>query len=182
MIYLVQFIRFRRGVPEVVRTIPMEAQNGSGALERAKSLRATRFWPTRTEALRVMDDGGRPLIHWMVPVADAQSYPSFALTLQSEKQIGDAPRRLRSAGEDEAPPASPASPAIRLHHFDVGQPISYAADVSPDTWNGGYEIVGLAEPEIHEPQYAIRNADQAHNRIVREHELREDLGARVRGR
>ena len=46
------------------------------------------------------------------------------------------------------------------HHFDVGQPVSYADDVEPDVWKGGYEIIELPQPVDHEPQYVIRNADE----------------------
>lgn len=67
------------------------------------------------------------------------------------------------------------------HRFDVGQPVSYAEDGKPEIWRGGYEIVRICDPGSLEPQYAIRNADQSYDRIVREHELCEDLGARVRG-
>ena len=63
----------------------------------------------------------------------------------------------------------------------MGQAVSYAEDGQPETWKGGYEIVRLDDPH-REPQYAIRNADQSYDRIVHEHELREDLSARVRGR
>jgi hypothetical protein len=73
--FLVQFIRFRRGVPEVVRTIRVAAADGSAALERAKSLVGTGSWPMRTDALCVMDDGGRKLIGWTVPAATAQPLP-----------------------------------------------------------------------------------------------------------
>jgi hypothetical protein len=61
----------------------------------------------------------------------------------------------------------------------VGEPISYAEDGQPEIWKGGYEIVRLDDGRD-EPQYAIRNADQSYDPIVHEHELREDLGARVR--
>jgi hypothetical protein len=63
----------------------------------------------------------------------------------------------------------------------VGQAVSYAEDGQPEIWKGGYEIVRLDDPRD-EPQYAVRSADQSYDRIVHEHELREDLGARVRGR
>jgi hypothetical protein len=69
---------------------------------------------------------------------------------------------------------------MRHHRFDVGQSVSYAKDGKPRLWQGGYAIVGVHQPEHDEPQYAIRNADQSHDQIVREHELCEDLGARVR--
>jgi hypothetical protein len=70
---------------------------------------------------------------------------------------------------------------VRQHHFDVGQPVSYAEDGKPHLWNGGYEIVRLRPAGTDEPQYVIRNADQSYDRIVREHELCADLGARMRG-
>jgi hypothetical protein len=68
------------------------------------------------------------------------------------------------------------------HQFNVGQPVAYADDGTPDTWQGGYEIIELPDPTDHEPQYVIRNANDTYNLIVQEHELREDLGARLRGR
>ena len=71
---------------------------------------------------------------------------------------------------------------VGAHHLDVGQPVSYADDGHPDIWKGGYEIIELSAPTDHEPQYVIRNADEPYNLVVQEHELREDLGARVRGR
>jgi len=43
--------------------------------------------------------------------------------------------------------------------------------------------VGLSDPGTHEPAYVIRTAEEASDlaRLVQEHELQEDLGARVRG-
>jgi len=70
--FMVQFLRFRRGVPEVVRTLHLAATEESMALAQAKTLVGTASWPTRTDALRVLDDGGRTLINWAVPVATAQ--------------------------------------------------------------------------------------------------------------
>jgi hypothetical protein len=72
MKFMVQFIRFRRGAPEVVRTLHVAAADESTALARVKSLVGTASWPPRPDALRVMDDGGRTLINWVVPVATAQ--------------------------------------------------------------------------------------------------------------
>ena len=59
MKFMVQFIRFRRGAPEVVRTLHVAAADKSTALARVKSLVGTASWPPRPDALRVMDDGGR---------------------------------------------------------------------------------------------------------------------------
>jgi hypothetical protein len=66
--YLIQFKRFRRGVPVVVRTIGLHSDDATAALARAKSFVGTRNWPVRADSLRVLDDGGRTLIDWPVPV------------------------------------------------------------------------------------------------------------------
>ena len=81
----------------------------------------------------------------------------------------------------EHPEENRSPPASGEHLVAVGQAVSYAEDGQPETWKGGYEIVRLDDPRD-EPQYAVRSADQSYDRIVHEHELREDLGARGRGR
>jgi hypothetical protein len=68
MTFLVQFLRIRRGVPEVVLTLGIDGADGPAALARAKGLLGTRSWPTRTDALRIMDEGGRTVIDWLVPM------------------------------------------------------------------------------------------------------------------
>src|SRR5688572_28537835 len=65
--FLVQFIRFHRGAPEVTRTLSLNAANSTTVLERAKTLVGKGSWPARTDALRVMDQGGRTQIKWDVP-------------------------------------------------------------------------------------------------------------------
>ena len=70
--FLVQFMRFRRGVPEVIRTLSFATVDGAAALTFARSLAGTRHWPARTSALRVMDDGGRTLLDWTVPATSPQ--------------------------------------------------------------------------------------------------------------
>ena len=72
MTFLVQFKRFRRGVPEVIRTLSFSTPDGAATLAFARSLAGTRHWPARTDALRVMDDGGRTLLDWTVSVAPPQ--------------------------------------------------------------------------------------------------------------
>ncbi|GEO16634.1 hypothetical protein [Microvirga aerophila] len=179
MTFLIQFKRFRRGVPEVIGTLPIAAADGAAALAFAQSLGGMRRWPARTDALRVMDDGGRILLDWTVPVATAQpvTYPPGPVaTKPAGKERRPAP--LMTA---EQPEESPSTPARGRHRFAVGQAVSYAEDGQPETWKGGYEIVRLDDPR-REPRYAIRSADQSYDRIVHEHELREDLGARARGR
>src|SRR5687768_1517508 len=72
MTFLVQFIRFRRGVPEAIRTLSFASADAANALARAKALIGRGSYPVRTEALRVMDNGGRTLVDWTVPVAAEQ--------------------------------------------------------------------------------------------------------------
>ncbi|WP_157934425.1 hypothetical protein [Microvirga ossetica] len=179
MTFLIQFKRFRRGVPEVIGTLPIAAADGAAALAFARSVAGMRRWPSRTDALRVMDDGGRILLDWTVPVAAAQPLTSSTSPVPT-KPAGKEPRPapLMTA---EHPEDSPSTPTLGQHRFAVGQAVSYAEDGQPEIWKGGYEIVRLDDPH-HGPRYAIRSADQSYDRIVHEHELREDLGARGRGR
>ncbi len=180
MAFIIQFLKFRRGVPEVVHTLRCAAADESAALASAQRLVGTRVWPMRTDALRVMDDGGRTLINWMVPVTAAQPTTPVRRPV-GERIVADSrpasPLRVERADRREETTAAPR----RRHRFDVGQPVSYAEDGKPEIWKGGYEIVMLCDSSACEPQYAIRSADQSYDRIVREHELCEDLGARVRG-
>jgi len=178
MTYLVQFKRLRRGVMEVIRTIPIEGADSTAALEDAKGLAGTRHWPARTGSLRVMDESGHTLLDWTVPGPPDHPVAALRARIHATRTGGK-----RSPAPSIAPRRSEVSrfyPAQGHHRFAVGQAISYAEDDKPEIWRGGYEIVGLDDPR-REPQYTIRSADQSHDRVVREHELREDLGARVRG-
>ena len=180
MTFLVQFKRYRRGVLEVIGTQPVVAADGAAALAFVQSPAGMRRWPARTDALRVMDDGGRTLLDWTVPVAIVQPVtnsprPVPAKTTGKESR----PVPLMAAEHLEERPSAPAP--LGQHRFAVGQAVSYAEDGRHEVWKGGYEIVRLDDPRG-EPQYAIRSADQSYDRIVHEHELREDLGARARGR
>ena len=179
MTFLIQFKRFRRGVPEVIGTLPIAAADGAAALAFARSVAGMRRWPSRTDALRVMDDGGRILLDWTVPVAPrSHSPPHPPLFRRSPPGRNRAQRPLMVV---EQPEESSSTPTLGQHRFAVGQAVSYAEDGQPEIWKGGYEIVRLDDPH-HVPRYAIRSADQSYDRIVHEHELREDLGARGRGR
>ena len=109
MTFLVQFKRFRRGVPEVIGTLPIAAADGAAALAFARSLAGMRRWPTRTDALRVMDDGGRTLLDWTVPAATAQPV-TYSPTSVPAKPTGDEPAR-RSANSGEHPEESRSTPA-----------------------------------------------------------------------
>jgi hypothetical protein len=181
MDFLVQFRRMRRGVPEVVRTIPVSALDGLAALARARSIAGTRFWPPRTDALRVMDDGGHTLVDWIVPV-EARHPRTASLRETSQEHIPGATRATRPLASDTRPLDPKSARAPHDHVFDVGQAVTYAEDGKAAAWEGGYEIVALYGLEDKDPRYAIRNASQSYDRIVREHELRENLGARERGR
>ena len=176
MDFLVQFRRARRGVPEVVHTIPVAANDGLAALTRARTLVGTRFWPPRTDSLRVMDDSGRTLIDWAVSTMTVEPAPSSPAAGASRSYDGP---RTPSAPRDE--PLGKGYTVLTRHHlFDVGQSVAYAHGMKPDVWELGYEIVACCDPEGREPQYAIRNPNQHEERTVPEHELREDLGPRGR--
>ena len=135
-----------------------------------------RHWPTRTDALRVMDDGGRTLLDWTVPAATAQPV-TYAPTSVPTKPAGNVPRPAPPMMA-EALRREPINARLGQPLFAVGQAISYAEDGQPETWNGGYEIVRLDDPR-REPQFAIRSAD---SRTIGSSmkTLREDLGAGAR--
>jgi hypothetical protein len=132
-----------------------------------------------TAALRVMDDGGRTVLDWMVPSSSDEPLPSLPQVpdlppITSPKMLSDSPTPENLLG-------STRSESEGQHLLDLGQAISYAEDGKPENWRGGYQIVNAVDPDAREARYTIRNADEAHDRVVREHELREDLGARTRG-
>jgi hypothetical protein len=181
MNFLVQFRRIRRGVSEVVRTVPVSTPDASAALARARSMAGTRFWPARTDALRVMSDGGHTLIDWIVPV-EAPHPKATSLQETSRQHIPGATRATRRPESDTWPLDPTLARTPHNHVFDVGQAVTYAEDGKAGAWEGGYDIVALHGRADKDPRYAIRNAGQSYDRIVREHELRENLGARERGR
>ena len=177
MRFFVQFIRFRRGVPEAIRTMPIDADDCEAALARVIAHVGTGTWPMNTEALRVMDDGGRTMLQWTVPTpAEQQTAPSSEAA--SGSQTEPQPLLVEQAIGGEQMAGAP----LRGHaHLEVGQAISYAEDSTPETWKGGYQIVNAPDLAAGEVQYTIRSADEAHDRSVEELELREDLGSRTRG-
>ena len=119
MTFLIQFKRFRRGVPEVIGTLPIAATDGAAALAFARSLAGMRRWPPRTDALRVMDDGGRTLLDWIVPAATAQPV-TYAPTPVPAKPSWRRSRAQRSAITAEHPEESPSTPASGAAPFCCG--------------------------------------------------------------
>ena len=62
MQYVIQFVRFRRELPEVIRTSRCEAGDPQAALEQGKADRL----PPRAEGLRVLDERGQCVGQWRV--------------------------------------------------------------------------------------------------------------------
>src|SRR5690242_8604850 len=130
MKFLVQFKKYRRGVPEVIGTLPIAAADGAAALAFAQSLVGIRRWPPRTDALRVMDEGGSTLLDWTVPAAIAQPATSSPIPVPTKLAGKEAhPAPLRTA---EQPEVSPTARPTGQHRFAVGQAVSYAEDGQPE--------------------------------------------------
>jgi hypothetical protein len=111
---LIQSLRLRRGVPEVVYTIAFE---GDVLAKGARLLRRGR-WPARADSLRAIDQCGRTLKTWEI-AADADQ-PSSALPAAALD---------RGAVEEPAMPG-PLRDHLKgevlsrgSHHFGVGQPV-----------------------------------------------------------
>lgn len=180
MPFLVQFIGFRRGAPAPLRTLAFDGHDPLSALRQAKVLIAGRSFPVRTEALRVMDDRGRTLIDWTMPVAaDPPTSPSVPASRTEDSPSWPTPAHTP---EKKRPEAKQQSGFTQRHQFEAGQPISYSEGGRHDVPIGGFEIVELCDASVREPSYLIRSAEETSDRRVKEHELQEDLGARVRGR
>ena len=60
---------------------------------------------------------------------------------------------------------------MHAHFYDLGQQVSYAEDGIAWPWKGGFQVIALLPASTDEPAYRIRNAEQAYDRIVSEHEL-----------
>lgn len=179
MTFLIQFVRIRRGARVVIRTVTVDAEDSHAALARAISCIGTRRWPVNTDALRVMNDGGRTLLDWNMPASDAQPSPSSPPVRAIAKLTGAISQASPSHPGTWTRVAGPTP--TEEARLAVGQAISYAEDGPSEIWRGGYEIVSEGEPNAGEAQYTIRSAEETHDRVVQAHELREDLGARTRG-
>ena len=62
MQFSIQFVRFRRGVPEPIRTVPCHATDAQAALEDGRKFRP----PPQADGIRVLDSRGRCLKQWRV--------------------------------------------------------------------------------------------------------------------
>ena len=62
---------------------------------------------------------------------------------------------------------------MHSHLYALGQQVSYAEDGIAWPWKGGFEVIALLPASCEEPAYRIRNAEQAYERVVCEHELSE---------
>ena len=62
---LMQFVRLRRGVSEVVYTIDFKGDVSAVLAEGARLVRRGR-WPGRADGLRAIDQCGRTLMRWEI--------------------------------------------------------------------------------------------------------------------
>jgi hypothetical protein len=60
---------------------------------------------------------------------------------------------------------------VHWHKFKVGQSVSFLQDPSVAGRNGLYKVTQLLPPEGDDYQYRIKNADEAHERVVKESQL-----------
>ena len=91
---LIQFVRIRRGVRVVIRTVAVEAEDSRAALAWTRGLLGTRRWPMNTDAVRVMDDGGRTLLDWSMPSAGRQPVAPSPRVDREEMQLALTPAAL----------------------------------------------------------------------------------------
>jgi hypothetical protein len=62
MMYAVQFVRFRRGIREPIRTVPCEALDAQTALHEGKRYRG----PPQADGIRVLHERGSCVGQWRV--------------------------------------------------------------------------------------------------------------------
>jgi hypothetical protein len=62
--------------------------------------------------------------------------------------------------------------AVREHKFKVGQSVSFmSGSFGRGGTNGLYKVMQLLPPEGDDCQYRIKNADEPHERVVKESQL-----------
>ena len=57
------------------------------------------------------------------------------------------------------------------HKFKIGQTVNYRSAFDRDETIGVYTVTRLLPPEGGEYQYRIKNADELHERVVKESQL-----------
>jgi predicted porin len=58
------------------------------------------------------------------------------------------------------------------HRYKVGQIVHYISrETTSGTYSGNYKVTQLLPPEGAVYQYRIKNANEPHERVVKEHEL-----------
>jgi hypothetical protein len=130
MTFLIQFIRFRRGVREVIRTLPVEAADAGAALARVRNRVGTSTWPMNTDALRVMDDRGRTMLDWMVLAPAVQQFLSLPPSAQRAQIDGEPLPASQPLPDNLTGAVGP--PPTDHPHLEVGQAISFAEDGKPE--------------------------------------------------
>ena len=76
---LMQFLRLRRGVSEVVHTVDFDGDASALLVEGARLIRRGR-WPARADGLRAVDQCGRTLMRWDLAVDADQPSPTLPAT------------------------------------------------------------------------------------------------------
>jgi hypothetical protein len=171
----VQFLRIRRGVPEVISERTFPGDDEQAASEWAVGVSGSGAWPSQARAVRILGENGRTVVPTMIKAQT--TYPGR----NSREPRETVPRNTRVATE----PRSSSVAIVRRgasRLLEIGQAVSYAEDGKSEIWAGGYEIVGLHPVSGGGMRYAIRSSVDSFDRIVQQHELCENLGARGRGR
>jgi len=69
-------------------------------------------------------------------------------------------------------PAQPREDSLNDHKFKVGQSVSFTSGpFGRGGTNGIYKVTQLLPPEGDDYQYRIKNADEPHERVVKESQL-----------
>jgi hypothetical protein len=114
---LMQFLRRRRGVSEVVYTIDFEGDVSAVLAEGARLVRRGR-WPARADGLRAIDEYGRTLMNWDIRSEADQPSSALLATAPNRGTVEEPtmPRPLRDNLKGGVLPGW-------SHHFDVPMPM-----------------------------------------------------------
>ena len=65
---------------------------------------------------------------------------------------------------------------VSNHKFKIGESVLYASGIyGRGAASGVYKVTQLLPSESHDCQYRIKSADEPHERVVKESELKRDL-------